>query len=81
MQSRKPYTMFKFYNGKQIGSVWADCIDDQAALEHARMHLRASPANVLHLHRGPPFYPLGERIAELKKYGPYDDIIESGEAA
>lgn len=64
---KQPYSIFCLRQGKVITSAWIDECDDDTALKRAHWYFSASAADTLRLHRGAPFYPLGEMIAELKR--------------
>ena len=64
------YSIFCTLNGQTIATIHGDCADDEAAIAKARWYLRTSAANTARVHRGAPFYPLGDMIAELKPLPP-----------
>ena len=65
MSTKTPYTILCKLNGKTISSAWCDCLDDNAAIERAHWYLSCSAADMVRVHEGPPFYPLGKVIAEI----------------
>ena len=60
------YTIFCTLNGKVIATIHGECADEAAAIAKARGYLLSSAADTARVHKGAPFYPLGEMIAELK---------------
>jgi hypothetical protein len=64
---KQPYSIFCILNGKIISSAWIDQPDDDAALKRAHWYFSASAAHTVRLHKGAPFYPLGELIAEIRE--------------